>query len=439
MRCFLIFITLIISREWVHAGSSPSSSSSPSRIAAVVNNSIITQTDLMNRLRFATLSSGLESTAENLEKMRPQMLRIMIDEQLQLQIGKQYGIDIGDDHIHATIKDIEQSNGLPEGTITKMMQENNIPLKIMENQIKAQLIWLIFIREKYPLKTFEDQLGKKHLQEAAPSLQLAEWEIDQEIKLQNERDTKKQYHLAEIVLPFDRPDQEEEVKNNLTQLLQELQKGAQFSALAQQFSQSATASQGGDMGWLTEDQIEPEIKEALLQLQPGQLSMPIRTSQGYVVIAFIEQKLPGAEGNTLLTIQQVLFPFPQDATEEQARNVMEKAAEIGKKAESCPALEKISKEKSPSVKTHLTKEDPLNSFPEALQNVLNALNINQTSEPLLTPEGALLVMVCEKKSEKKKEFSRDDAIELIASRKHTLLARRELRDLRRQAFIDMRM
>lgn len=193
------------------------------------------------------------------------------------------------------------------------------------------------------------------------------------------------------------------------------------------------------MGWLTEDQIEPEIKEALLQLQPGQLSMPIRTSQGYVVIAFIEQKLPGAEGNTLLTIQQVLFPFPQDATEEQARNVMEKAAEIGKKAESCPALEKISKEKSPSVKTHLTKEDPLNSFPEALQNVLNALNINQTSEPLLTPEGALLVMVCEKKSEKKKEFSRDDAIELIASRKHTLLARRELRDLRRQAFIDMRM
>lgn len=441
MHCFLLFISLslLISGEWAKAEPPMSESSSPSRIAAVVNENVITHADLMNRLRFAILSSGLEPTAENLEQMKSQMLRVMIDELLQLQTGKRYGIDIDNDHIQIAIKDIEQSNGLPEGTITTMMRENKIPEKTLTDQLRAQLIWLLFIREKYPLKTLEERVGSKHLQEALPSLQIADQEIDQEIKLQNEKETKKQYHLAEIVLPFDRADQEDEVKNTLNQLFEELKKGAQFPALAQQFSQSATASQGGDMGWLTEDQLEPEIREALLQLQPGELSMPIRTSQGYTLIAFIEQKLPGAAGDPSIIMQQVLLPFPQGVTEEQAKEILETAAEIGRDAKSCPALKNIAQEKFPSVQFHLTQGDHISSFPEILQNIIRPLDLNQTSEPVPTEKGVLLLMVCEKKFEQKKEFSRDDAIELIAARKHTLLARRELRDLRRQAYIDLRM
>jgi len=433
MRFLLVLITLLLGNEFLKADVS-----SPYRIAAVVNSSIISQTDLMNRLRLATITSGLEPSRENLEKMKPQMLRIMIDEQLQLQIGKKYGIDIDNEPVQATIRDLEEGNGLPPGAIAQLMKDNNIPAKTLEDQIRAQLTWLIFIREKYPLKTFEDQLGKKRHQELVPSLQLTDWEIEQEIKLQKEKNTKKQYHLAEIVLPFDHLDQEGEVKNNLHQLIEELQKGAHFSALARQFSQSATSNQGGDMGWLTEDQMEQEIREVVTQLQPGQLSSPIRTSQGYVLIAFVEQKLPSSEGETLLTMQQILLPFPQDVTEERAKEIMEKAAEIGKTAKSCPSLEKIAKDQFSTTKTHLTQGDPLSSFPLPFQNVIKSLELNQGSEPLLTQEGALVVMVCDKKIQKAEEFSREDAIANIVSQKHSLLARRELRDLRRQAFIDVR-
>lgn len=442
MRCFLILIGFFITVEGVDAKLSPATDASSSRIAAVVNNTIISKADVMNRLRFAALSSGLEPTAENLEKMKAQMLRVMIDEQLQLQIGKRYGIDIADDHIQATMGEVEENAGLPAGAITKMMEENKIPAKILEDQIRAQLIWVVFIREKYPLKTLAEQLVKVNQEEASPSLhalQIADWEVDQEIKFQQTKETKKQYHLAEIVLPIEHPDQEEEVKSTLDKLHQELQKGAQFQALAQQFSQSATSSQGGDMGWLTEDQMEPEIKEGISKIHPGQLSAPIRTSQGYVIIAFIEQKLPGSEGQMLVTMQQVLFPFPQDVTEERARAIMETSAEIGKMAQNCPALQKLALEKVPGVTSHLTKGDPLSSFPGSLQSIISSLEINQVSEPLLTQEGALLVMVCEKQSPKPQEFSRDDAIDILTSRKHSLLGRRELRDLRRHAFIDMRM
>lgn len=434
MRCFLVLIGLLMSFGTLKADV-PSSS----RIAAVVNNSIITQADLLNRLRFAAISSGLDPTPENLERIKSQILHIMIDEQLQLQVGKQYGIEITKDHIQAAIKDIEENNGMSEGATARMMEANHIPFKTLEDQVKAQLIWLIFIREKYPLKTFEDQMRKKtHQDFSPPSLQVSDWEIDQELKLQKAKETKTQYHLAEIVLPFDRPEQEESVKSNLNHLIEELQKGAHFSALAQQFSGSATSAQGGDMGWLTEDQLEPEIKEALSHMHPGQLSTPIRTTQGYVIIAFIERKLPGSEGQTSLTMQKVLLPFPQNVTEEKAKDIMAQAEAISRTSKSCSDLEKIAKEKFPAASSRLSPNTLLSDFPEPLQNVINGLALNQASEPLLTEEGALLVMVCERKTKKTEELTREDAKMIIMSRKHALLARRELRDLRRHAFIDVR-
>src|SRR5947199_6573406 len=77
MRFFLLFVLInFLSGETLLKADSTSSS----RIAAVVNNSIITKADLANRLRFAAISSGLEPAPENLERIKLQLLRVMIDE-----------------------------------------------------------------------------------------------------------------------------------------------------------------------------------------------------------------------------------------------------------------------------------------------------------------------------------------------------------------------
>ncbi|MBI2708009.1 MAG: peptidylprolyl isomerase [Proteobacteria bacterium] len=417
MRCFFILLSLLIGGGVLKAD--PSSSS---RIAAIVNKSVITQTDLMNRLRLAAISSGLELTPQNLDKIKPQMLRVMIDEKLQLAEAEKDKIKITDDQIKDAIGRLEAANGMPTGYIAQLMQGNNIPLKALEDQIKANLVWVELIREKY-----------------SSTLQIAEGEVDQEVKLQKEKETKTQYHLAEIVLPFEGPEQEERVKNDLSRLIEELQNGAHFSALAQQFSQAATAAQGGDMGWLTEDQVSPEIKEFVLHMAPGQLSQPIRTPQGYVIIGYIEKKLPESEEQTLVTLQQVVLPFSQDITDEKAQAIMNIAEEISRTAKSCSALESIARDKVPSAVSNLSHQEPLSNFPEPLQKVVQQLSLHQASEPLLTEKGALLVMVCDKKSKKAEKFTEDDAREAIAERKLSLLSRRELRDLRRHAFIEVRM
>jgi len=417
MRCFLFILSLLIGE-----GALTADSTSSSRIAAIVNKSIITKADLTNRLRLAALSSGLEPTTQNLDKIKPQMLRVMIDEKLQLAEGEKEKIKVTDDQIKEAIERLEAANGMPKGYIAQLMSNNNIPLKALEDQIKANLVWVELIREKYH-----------------PTLQIAEGEVAQEMKTQREKETKTQYHLAEIVLPFEDSEQEERVKNDLSRLMEELQRGAHFSALAQQFSQAATAAQGGDMGWLTEDQLAPEIKEFVSHMAPGQLSQPIRVSQSYVIIGYIEKKSPASEGQTFVTLQQILLPFPQDVTDEKAQAIMNKAEEISRAAKNCPALEQIAKDKFPAASSNLAQEEPLASLPEPLQKIINQLEIHQTSEPLLTEKGALLIMVCKKQSKTATQFTEDNAREAIAERKLSLLSRRELRDLRRHAFIEVRM
>jgi len=436
MHRFLILVSFLIAGTFVQAEPSPSSS----RIAAVVNRDIITKADLMNRLRFAALLSELDPTPENLERMKDQMLRVLIDERLQVQLGKKYKIDITKEQIASAIQDIEHGNGMLPGSTLKMMKENNIPYKTLEDQIRAQLVFYVFIHEKYPLKTLTEQLRKKSGQEYSPSLQISDWEIDEEFKRQKEKTQKTQYHLAEIVLHVDNLEHEEAVKKNLNQLIEELQKGAHFTAIAQQFSESATAAQLGDMGWLTEEQLESEIKEALADMQPGQISKPIRTSGGYTVLAFIERKTPGdVQEQKRVTLRQVLLPLPDPMTEEKAQAMMNKIQTMAPLAKDCYEFETLAKSKFPDAISRLLPSQPLANFPEPLQKVINSLPLNKMSDPLITEEGAVLIMVCNTNIEKPEEITLDDVKEIIAKRKYALLSQQELQELRRHAFIEVRM
>ncbi len=433
MRCLLLLLSFALMGTQTHAEQTPSS-----RIAAVVNRNIITQSDLMNRLKFAAITSGLEPTLQNTEPMKDQMLRVMIDEQLQLELGKKYGIVISDQQIKETMDDIEKTNGMTPGYIAQLLQKNKIPMKTFEDHLKAQIIWVIYIREKYPLKTLEELVRKKVDNDISPSLQIADWEVDREMQAHKQMGTKTQYHLAEIVLPVDRSDQEEAVKKNMDQLIVELNKGAQFSVLAQQFSQSNTANQGGDLGWITEDQLEPEIKDVILKIAPGQLSTPIRTPNGYTLIAYLEKRLPDRNANLLMTFKQLLFPFPKGASDDKMKEIISYAEQVYAKAKSCSTIESVAKTTFPETLIQTVQDEPTGSFPQELLAMLNQLDINQVSQPVVTPEGGVLIMLCDKKVEQVKEITRDEAIAKIASSKHSLLGKRELRDIRRQAFIDIR-
>jgi len=396
------------------------STSMPSRIAVVVNKDIITEGGLSDRLHLAAVNANIDPTPANLEKLKSQMLHAMINEVLQRQIAEQYKIQVTDKEMQESIALLEKNSGMEPGHIARIMKENKIPLSTLEDQIRTNRMWVELIRAKY-----------------ASTIQISDSEIAQALQLEKEKEGKTQYHLAEIVLHFDGHEQEVRVKNDLNRLMEELQKGAHFSVLAQQFSQAPTAALGGDMGWMTEEELSPEVAEFLAHMEPGQLSKPIRTPHSYILIGYIEKKLPSTSGQTLLKMQQILFPFPPKATESEMLPILQQAEKVSHAAKSCATLESLARKEMSSIQTN-SQEGIFETMPSALQKVLQDLPANKATAPLLTEQGALLVMICSKEKKKIEPLTEEAVRNNLLERKLQRFADRELRDFKKSAYIDFR-
>ena len=135
-------------------------------------------------------------------------------------------------------------------------------------------------------------------------------------------------------------------------LAQEMRRGARFSAVARQFSKSASAPVGGDMGWLRPDQLPPELAKAVAGLGAGDLSAPISYGGGYYLLLVLDRRVGGAsvsKQETVYNMVQVVFPLPSGANEGALRKAVAEAQSLREAAKDCPTLLKIGKEKAPQL------------------------------------------------------------------------------------------
>ncbi|WP_225769185.1 peptidylprolyl isomerase [Inquilinus sp. Marseille-Q2685] len=108
-------------------------------------------------------------------------------------------------------------------------------------------------------------------------------------------------HLAQIFLPVPPGASEAEAKaaeDRIGELRRRARaRGADFAALARQASQHKdSADKGGDMGWLSEDALIPEIREAVAGLEKGAVSTPIRSQAGWHLIRLVDRKASRVQG-----------------------------------------------------------------------------------------------------------------------------------------------
>ena len=98
--------------------------------------------------------------------------------------------------------------------------------------------------------------------------------------------------MFEIFLAIDEPDEQSNVRKLASQFHSELSNGrVPFQRLASQVSQSSSAARGGDLGWVQEGQLPPEIETSLRTLDEKELSNPIHTINGYYIVFLLEKRL----------------------------------------------------------------------------------------------------------------------------------------------------
>jgi peptidyl-prolyl cis-trans isomerase SurA len=388
-------------------------------IAAVVNDEVISVFDLISRMRLVMVSSNLPDTPETRQRIAGQVLRSLIDERLQLQEAKRQGVTASDEEIKKAIEQIEKQNNMRPGQLEAFLKERNIDHGTLIGQITASIEW-----------------GKLVRRLAAQSTTISDEEIDEAMKRLKEHAKEPEARVAEIFLGIDNPSQDEEVRRLAERLSQQMHQGTRFSAIAQQFSQSATAAVGGDLGWVRPDQLAPELGKYAATLRPGALSPPIRTGAGYYLLLVLDRRNGNgaSEQETVYDIVQVVFPA---ASEAARRAAIAQAEGVRTAAKDCADMRRIGKEKAPQ----LSSEGKLraSTISPELRNLIGKLGVGQASQPIVQKNGVGVIMVCGQSTAGGGTISRDEVTESLIRQRLDTIARRYLRDLRRDAYVDVRV
>ncbi|AIL13529.1 hypothetical protein IM40_08615 [Candidatus Paracaedimonas acanthamoebae] len=392
------------------------------RIVAVIEDKIISQADLDHRLKLAILSSGLENTAANRKQLETQVLRVMIDELLKINKAKQFDIRASENDIEQAIKEIEHRNHMEEGTLKRLLQSNNIPLKILKNQMEADIVWREYIQARY-----------------YNSVQISERELDRAIEKFAQKKDQPQFLLAEIFLDVDNPSQQEEVKKRAWEFVNKIRSGANFSAIAQQFSQAASAAQSGDIDWVAADQLDPLLKTAIERLNVDNITDPIRTQYGYHILLLRDKRAAGESlgKDTLISFIQTLFPLNQPFTQDNIAPLMNKARTFANNAKSCAVLSTLIKADENIQMREVKKLSVANLIPQ-MRNLIGSLNVGESSSPVLSDAGVIMFTVCEKQDINPDNLSKDQVRSILIEDKLNNLAKGELREMKRRAHIDIR-
>lgn len=394
------------------------------RIAAVVNDDVISVMDVFDRTRLLIAMAGLPDNQEVFQRLMPQVLRSLIDERLQLQEAKALGIKVRESAIKESMAIVEREKQVAPGDLQAWLAARNVVESTLVDQIHAALAWRDVV-----------------LQRLKRQVVVGNEEVDDAVRRLSENSGRPRHLVSEIYLAVENLSDEEDIRRNALRIIQQVREGANFAALAQTFSQNANAASGGDLGWVVPGQLPEEVDAALANMQPGQLAGPIRSRGGYYIVALRDRRQPGVgrPDQVVVQVKQILLPFPATPTESDIQNMLATAQAIRQKVNDCGQVGVIDEMLGRPSVTDMGKFT-VADLAEPLQAPIMALAPGQMTAPMRSNNGDIVMfMVCERIAPQENLPDADKIRALLEREKLDFLARRYLRDLRRAAFLDVRV
>ena len=394
------------------------------QIIAVVNGQIITRRDVEDRGRLFALSTGLPMNDDVLNRLRPQITRQLIDERLRMQEIQQRHINVPIEQIANSITDIEKRNNMPTNALRDRLGKDGVSITTLIDQIRVQLSWTGVLRE---------QLGERGRVSSADIRQRQE-------SLRREAG-EPEYQISEIFVPVDDPRNTGDALKFATTVIQQLREGAPFPIVAAQFSQSQTALDGGSLGWVQADNLDPGVVAVAKEMPVGAVSNAIRVAGGYEIITLAGRRQVGKEMATMMDLRQAFVAFdtplnPQAPTAQQ-QQALQKATALAKEAHSCDQIEAANKsfgEKRPGNPGSVQ----LNRLNPQMARVLEPLAVGQPSHPLVSSDGIDVIMICARSEKNLADRNTEEIADQLLNDRVELVSRQLNRDLHRKAVIDMR-
>lgn len=413
-RAFFISIVMLML-------SSISSFATLIEVVATVDGVPITSHELNERRNMLIKTTGLTMTSENTAQINRDVLQMLIDDQIKISAGSKVlgsQMQIVEDNADNLINQTFSQNGENPNDV---LRELNIPREIIRHKFKADILWASIINNR-----FEGQFANARAE--------AEIELSQLEQNLNEP----HINLDEIVL-LPEPGRNYAATINLAnQMVNAIRQGADFNRIAQQYSASGSAQSGGNIGWILVDNLDPELAQTIMPLQPGDITDPIDLDGAILIYRLSGKRENGMADpmETQIALTRLLYPLA--ANDDAAR--LEAAAKIKRNTKditTCDELENLHLSYGSGLAFNLGIL-PLYSLAPELRDMVAPLDKGEMSEVIAYKEGMAAFMVCDKQAPQI-NLPDLDALELnVKNRYFSVLSSRYLNQLRREAVIDIR-
>ena len=328
------------------------------KATAIVNETVITGTDIDQRVALIAAANNVKLSKEDSERLRVQVLRQLIDETLQIQQAKTADITVTRDEIDQSLARIAKSFQRTPAQFATFLREHGSSDRSMRRQIEGELAWNRYLRRKVePFVNVGDEEVKAILD-----------------RLQQAKGTE-EYHLNEIYLNAT-ADREAQVEANARQLIAEIQKGqAPFAYFARNFSEASTRGVGGDLGWVRTAQLPEALSQASSQMQVGQVAGPIPVPGGFSILYLVDKRqvLTADPRDARLSLKQLTIKFPAGTTQAQATQRTAAFATAIKSLQGCGSVDKVAAQLG--AETVDNDAIRIRDLPSPLQAIMLKLNV----------------------------------------------------------------
>ncbi len=390
-------------------------------IVALVNDDVISVYDLTQRALLLALSTGqAEISPEQMQVLQRQAMSALIDDRLKIQESQEFEVVMSNDDLEASFANYANQFGLSPEELEDQLGLAGIKKQTLLSQIDSSLSWQGIVQGLLQ-----------------PQVNITDDEVYNAIENLESNKGKFQYRVSEIfILVTDNARREESIATANT-IYEQLQNGAPFNALAQQFSQSSTAAVGGDMGIVMEENLPIEVREQILTMEKGELSRPIETEDGIYILQVTDksQILTLTDDDTIVNVKFFLYQGTED---EMTQNTLyQKLSSHFGTEKICQVNEELSIEIGATESAELNV-NTMGGLPDNIKNSLLPLEVGYGTEFIEDPDGLVSYVLCEKTIPEVNVPDFDSMLATMTSSRLQLFATRHLRDLRRDAIIDFR-
>ena len=399
------------------------------RVVAIVDNDVVMQSQLDARLREVQQTIAQRGAAvPPADVLSQQVLERLIIENIQLQIGERTGIRITDEELNQAIGTIAQRNGMSIEQFRAALAKDGLSYTDARDQVRREMI-ISRVRQRRVAERIQvtDQEVQNFLASDLGKMQLSE-----------------EYRLANILIPVAEGASPEDIQaadRQASEIYKQLQQGADFAQLAIARSASETALEGGEMGWRKAGQLPPPFDAMLSALSVGQVTEPMRTPGGFIMIKLLEKRGGDSQVRDEVNVRHILIKPSEIRSEGETKRLVERLYQRIVAGEDFAELAKNFSEDPGSALNGGTLSwiDPSVLVPE-FREVMNKTPAGELSKPFKSPFGwHVLEVMGRRATDSSEQYREQQAMTVLRNRKYDEELQSWLRQIRDEAYVETKL